>query len=707
MKNKGLIIAIAAFAAVDIVALGVVLAMRGSKSSYEYIDAKDYKGKSSEEVSQQVLLDLDQVIADSEENVRAFAAEVQEAGYIRSFSSVEGGDTLSLIMQDGSILVYVPANEGTMSGTDQSFKVLAFDGLDEGVAEMAASWISGSVAEYEEASNNQTLDSVDGIKDALGALGSQDDRIVLWQGHGAMVADPSESQGQACLVLGERAWSDFLDGSLKEDLLAHRLIRTTDGRSHSLAIMPAFIREYMADVDGGLFVCGSCDFLMNNSMEKAFLEKGFHGVIGPEGVVTSEYSNAMVQSIAEALVQFYPDSNQYMSATDALQEAAAVNSALYKGTDFVLRKNKEMGEFYCLPMTGLRGTLLVDTDVRPEDVSVYLTDGAWETTCSVDDEFAFEIWGLDASKECSVKISINGVLVKNVTVKDLEPYKMQQLNEIDVRKHELMITVVDEDQKPVSGATVHYTPAYGEEGYAKEINGSYVADIYPGRVSLEISADGKLAQQMTLENFPEESSVSVTLEVDPAVAAMAALQAEIDESLTVIRENGFGAVWGVGPYISKDYSNLCYYLDQSSVQDMGDYYLVRAQFGRPLTVPSGLTIGDSLTLQYLNYDGRRYTLNLTVSSKEGSTTYFGPDTYSKADKIFKGQEILYTGSVDPFYDYFYNGYLKISKTCQTGARVTKNVHTVTWSDLTAGYSGYDGLYLDDNGMVQELLFMGD
>lgn len=288
------------------------------------------------------------------------------------------------------------------------------------------------------------------------------------------------------------------------------------------------------------------------------------------------------------------------------------------------------------------------------------------------------------------------------------------------------VQIADErDPSDTTSYPVNFLLPAGEYSLMLEAEGYYTlivssmeveeaaSDLHPATTIWEFSMD------------PKEEAVSTPTPAPTATPEPEYPEEDVDpyeedflDSLDVIREYGFGAIWNqdTDGIAGTDYSNLTFEIEASSVEDMGNYYTAIAYFNRPQTVPTNTKAGD--TFSFTMWDGSKKRLTCTgVDSGTGKMTFAlegvgGGDFYTVPGTLVKGQEVVFQDSHDPFWEEFYEGRLKISKSCKTGVSITRQIHTISKKDLTTefGYDGnprFNGLSINDEGIVDQLLIMGD
>ena len=156
-------------------------------------------------------------------------------------------------------------------------------------------------------------------------------------------------------------------------------------------------------------------------------------------------------------------------------------------------------------------------------------------------------------------------------------------------------------------------------------------------------------------------------------------------------------------------SLLSYMLKEETLQDAGEYFTVDATFMKPITVPSDLKIGDTVTVTFNELTGETEELTYAqegiLSGKEGNEYYYNPDNDYAA---LNGEVVLYEGSDDRVDAPFYEGKLCISKDAVTGVALDPSPYeTVSKDTFTAEDNWFNGVFFDENGVVMGLIYYGD
>ena len=130
---------------------------------------------------------------------------------------------------------------------------------------------------------------------------------------------------------------------------------------------------------------------------------------------------------------------------------------------------------------------------------------------------------------------------------------------------------------------------------------------------------------------------------------------------------------------------------------------------KPITVPSDLKIGDTVTVTFNELTGETEELTYAqegiLSGKEGNEYYYNPDNDYAA---LNGEVVLYEGSDDRVDAPFYEGKLCISKDAVTGVALDPSPYeTVSKDTFSAGGNWFNGVFFDENGVVMGLIYYGD
>jgi hypothetical protein len=206
----------------------------------------------------------------------------------------------------------------------------------------------------------------------------------------------------------------------------------------------------------------------------------------------------------------------------------------------------------------------------------------------------------------------------------------------------------------------------------------------------------------------EIPAVSQVLPEDTESQTQETAAAPVDQaSWQVIQQYGFQEQQDSKNPVGQD-SLLSYSLDPSTLTDEGDYYTVNATFAKPITVSPDLKVGDVVTITVNELTGETEDITLgengDFTSPEGYEYYYFFNDMSINED---GDIVLYEGSDDRVDAPFYEGKLCISKEALMGIALENGgYNTVTKEDLTT-YTWYNGVYFDNDGVVQSLIIYGD
>ncbi len=157
------------------------------------------------------------------------------------------------------------------------------------------------------------------------------------------------------------------------------------------------------------------------------------------------------------------------------------------------------------------------------------------------------------------------------------------------------------------------------------------------------------------------------------------------------------------------YSNLSFTLEGSTLEDLYDYYYIKAIFNKPVMIPVYLSPGDTYTIETDELRGT--VLELTCVGTNADGDYLvdsnGQTYYCAASGSDRMAE-LYTDSEDRVEAPFYEGVLRIRKDAVTGDALTHGPYTtVTDAELSLEESWFNVVAFDENGYVKQLIFDGD
>lgn len=156
-------------------------------------------------------------------------------------------------------------------------------------------------------------------------------------------------------------------------------------------------------------------------------------------------------------------------------------------------------------------------------------------------------------------------------------------------------------------------------------------------------------------------------------------------------------------------SLLSYLIKSDTLKDEGEYFTMDATFMKPVTVPSDLKVGDTVTVTFNELtketEELTYEREGTLTGKDGSEYYYYPDSDN-----FKlnGDVVLYQDSDDRVDAPFYEGKLCVSKDAVTGVALDPSPYeTVSRETFTEDGNWFNGVFFDENGVIMGLIFYGD
>lgn len=265
-------------------------------------------------------------------SVYAYGTKLKQAGQLSDCTICDESKTVAFFYDDETVSLYIPPVKDTYSGLDEEFTVCSVetqkfleDMITTGVDQFSKFKITGANESakliYEKIDSYTshekiTLSSwktVDDVVDWMNSFNSNNTRVIIWRGHGSIFTTPD----------GERlaVWVLPIDQSSENDKYRddeYSLLFTDTG----YAISSNFWKKYCCNVDGGLFLTGSCYVGADGgTAARVFLEKGFSSYAAPNGVIWKTYSDKMLGRITEYLCGNV-DNIKY-NISDAIKKAQA------------------------------------------------------------------------------------------------------------------------------------------------------------------------------------------------------------------------------------------------------------------------------------------------------------------------------------------------------------------------------------------------
>lgn len=294
------------------------------------------------------------------QNVLAYAEQLRDLGVIEGVTYCAEGGTVSVFLKDGSTYVYTPPVADC--NADWEFTVTSVDALGA-VDDFVISTLSGSGAEdAAETIDNDVLGytewtaygrqdvTVARLKGLLRGLQEDNVRVLFWRGHGNIYAE-RDGTIHCALATCERR-SDEADETYAEDLHPASGEKTLCFFKNGYGINENFFKTYAAQVDGGLFYCGSCcSALADGALAKILLDKGFDAFCGANGEIFTLYSDKLMGAVAEKLCE-KDDLGSYRTISDAFslaQDECGVSDFFDMGVRMVLFENPDDPPFRVIP----------------------------------------------------------------------------------------------------------------------------------------------------------------------------------------------------------------------------------------------------------------------------------------------------------------------------------------------------------------------
>ena len=266
--------------------------------------------------------------------VYRWAQSLRDAGLIEGCSYNNTGHTVGFFLPSGLTYVYVPNIRDAYSGgyVAEGFDELSsWHRLGAGALDQfqrlagtevfgsfgAVSYIGKEVDGYAGVSHEYL--TVNALRDFLAGCAENNCRAIFWRGHGNIYTcrDNTERpifflhQKVSALDLSERV------------MTGNRVIVGGD----EVAVSSDFFRAYLSEVNGGIFISGSCftgatDDNGVNDMSLALISKGFDTYIGPDNAADPGFSDAVLGLYAQYLCE--------QDETDEYARGNTIGSAISK-----------------------------------------------------------------------------------------------------------------------------------------------------------------------------------------------------------------------------------------------------------------------------------------------------------------------------------------------------------------------------------------
>lgn len=441
-----------------------------------------------------------------------FAEELVDIGAIKGYARETSGYSVTFTMLDNAYLLYQPPIEGTLSGGNDDFHVLTCKttnlanrlvfGLFNNIGDfsqwitstedygsggqVAKAYISSKVPDYSydhDGALDDSLSPSSEIEDIINFfqnLDSNRDRLIFWEGHGGVL---TLENGEEVVVLVTGKHIAFKYGKIiknaegektlnqnllttkytqyKTDIDAHRLVWVTTGvYSVRLGITPEFINEYAADMDGGAFICDSCEGAKNNTMAQAFLNKGFQSYVGADDLVNGAYAESVIAALGYYLTTKEDNSECYLTILDALNLALRkVDEGLIilkTSARFGSYNNPDKDPFRLLPPTGIKGVLNISNKFDRKKIKFILSGNHNSSDLTVDAEAKFNKIGLNPDEPYSLHVVRDGEIIYSLDIGKLQKYITNDLGEINIPSEVVISgTVLSEDtNEPIENAHI-------------------------------------------------------------------------------------------------------------------------------------------------------------------------------------------------------------------------------------------------------------
>ena len=263
-------------------------------------------------------------------SVYEYGNQLKELGQLSDCNVCDESKTVAFFYDDETVSLYIPPVKDTYSGEDEEFTVCSVetqklfeDMITTGVDQFSRFKITGAnesaklihemIDSYtsHEKITLSSWETVDDVVDWMKSFNSNNTRVIIWRGHGSIFTTP-DGERLAVWVLPIKQSSE--NDKYRDD--EYSLLFTDTG----YAISSNFWKKYCCNVDGGLFLTGSCYVGADGgTAARIFLEKGFSSYAAPNGVIWKPYSDKMLGRITEYLCGNV-DKTKY-NISDAIKKA--------------------------------------------------------------------------------------------------------------------------------------------------------------------------------------------------------------------------------------------------------------------------------------------------------------------------------------------------------------------------------------------------
>ena len=215
----------------------------------------------------------------------------------------------------------------------QAFYAATYEAVDEVYTfyqELQGQAFQNTLEDYKFTNN---YDNSDVDIEKLSDIGKN--KIVIWHGHGGY-SEKTHSFIATGTMLDRNAFLYDVDYYIKnirytDEYLNGELIFTNSGH---VAVGYKFFNNHLSNIDGCMIYLGACSSGVDDTLAKAFLDKGASTVIGNRGSICTTYNLSMIKTIYEQMLCDTGSDNHY----DTIQ--TALNFAFDKNGKYCCEEDK-------------------------------------------------------------------------------------------------------------------------------------------------------------------------------------------------------------------------------------------------------------------------------------------------------------------------------------------------------------------------------
>ena len=250
--------------------------------------------------------------------------------------NVTKGQSVWIQFNSGIEYVYVPAVDGMDSSEVSTYQpcLSTYDNdlqkYSQECVDHSAENIQNTLEDYKFTNN---YDNADVDIEKLSDIGKN--KVVIWHGHGGY-SEKTHSFIATGTILDKNAFLYDVEYYIKnirytDEYLNGELIFTNSGH---VAVGYKFFNNHLSNIDGSMIYLGACSSGVDDTLAKAFLDKGASTVIGNSGSICTTYNLSMIKTIYEQMLCDTGSDNHY----DTLQ--TALNFAFDKNGKYCCEEDK-------------------------------------------------------------------------------------------------------------------------------------------------------------------------------------------------------------------------------------------------------------------------------------------------------------------------------------------------------------------------------